>query len=149
METKTILQELRKKNRLSQDEMAARLFVTRQAVSKWERGEAVPGSDTLKLISKEFDVSINTLLGQPRELYCQACGMPLSDDSNISRESDGSYNEKYCRWCRVDGNYVGAPTIEEMIEVCVPHMGWPNPDEARDFLRKQLPQLEHWKQSKK
>ena len=76
--------------------------------------------------------------------FCQACGMPL-DDNSFSREADGSYNEKYCKWCWVDGSYVGASTIEEMIEVCLPHMNWMTPDEARKFLRKQLPQLEHWR----
>ena len=63
METKTVLFELRKKQGLSQDEMAARLFVTRQAVSRWEQGETVPNVDTLKLISKEFGISVDELLG--------------------------------------------------------------------------------------
>lgn len=36
-------------------------MVTRQAVSRWENGDTVPNTDTLKLLSKEFDVSINTL----------------------------------------------------------------------------------------
>lgn len=44
--------------------------------------------ETLKLLSKLFDVSINTLLGAPRKLICQCCGMPL-EDSNISKETDG------------------------------------------------------------
>jgi transcriptional regulator with XRE-family HTH domain len=147
METKDVLSELRKKHHLTQDEMAEKTVVTRQAVSRWENGETVPSTDTLKIISKVFGVSINTLLGQPRELHCQACGMPLNDDGNISRDPDGSFNEQYCRWCRIDGKYAGAPTVEEMVEVCLPHMGWANPDDAREFLRKQLPQLEHWKQS--
>ena len=90
-------------------------------------------------------MSINALLGQPDELYCQACGMPLKKDDDIAHEPDGSFNEKYCRWCWVDGKYVGAATVEEMIEVCLPHMGWPDQDAARAFLQKQLPQLEHWR----
>ena len=43
-------------------------------------GETVPNTETLKLLSKEFGVSINTLLGAPRKLICQCCGMPLEDD---------------------------------------------------------------------
>ena len=61
METKDIIYDLRTKKGLSQDELAERLFVTRQAVSRWENGETIPNVETLKLLSKFFDVSINTL----------------------------------------------------------------------------------------
>ena len=77
METKDIILELRAKKGLSQDELAEKLYVTRQAVSRWEKGETVPNTETLKLLSKFFDVSINTLLGSPREHICQCCGMRL------------------------------------------------------------------------
>ena len=77
METKEIILDLRTRNGLSQDELAEKIFVTRQAVSRWENGETIPGIETLKLLSKLFDVSINTLLGSPRKLICQCCGMPL------------------------------------------------------------------------
>ena len=66
MNTKEILYKLRTKNGMSQDALAEKVFVTRQAVSRWENGETVPNTETLKLLSKEFDVSINTLLGTPR-----------------------------------------------------------------------------------
>ena len=96
METKDIILELRTKNGLSQEELAEKVFVTRQAVSRWENGETVPNTDTLKLLSQLFDVSINTLLGSPHKLICQCCGMPL-DDSTLSREPDGAFNEDYCK----------------------------------------------------
>ncbi len=140
-----VLRRLRKKQGLSQDEMAEKCFVTRQAVSRWENGKTMPSIDTLALISKMFGVTINTLLGEPIKLYCQACGMPLADES-VSRGKDGSFDEKHCKWCYVEGNYVGPESMEEMIEVCVPHMHMPA-DAAREFLRKQLPQLEHWRES--
>lgn len=104
METKDVIFELRTKRRLSQEELAEKLFVTRQAVSRWEKGETIPNIETLKLLSKFFDVSINTLLGYPRELVCQCCGMPIND-CDISREIDGLFNEEYCRWCYADGEY--------------------------------------------
>ena len=94
METKDIILELRTKKCLSQEELAEKIFVTRQAVSRWENGETIPNTETLKLLSKEFDVSINTLLGSPQNLICQCCGMPL-EDSNISKEVDGFFNEEY------------------------------------------------------
>ncbi len=68
METKNVLYTLRTKKGLSQDELAEKVFVTRQAVSRWETGETRPGVETLKLLSNFFNVSINTLLGSPRQL---------------------------------------------------------------------------------
>ena len=79
METKEILLDLRTKHGLSQDALAEKIFVTRQAVSRWETGETVPNTETLKLLSRLYDVSINTLLVSPIKLVCQCCGMPLED----------------------------------------------------------------------
>ena len=104
METKDIIFQLRTQMGISQEELAKKVFVTRQAVSRWENGETIPNIDTLKLLSKLFDVSINTLLGSPQQLVCKCCGMPLADD-NISREIDGNFNEEYCKWCYADGDY--------------------------------------------
>ena len=106
MEIKDILKNLREKNNLTQEQLAERVQVTRQAVSRWETGETQPNTDTLKLLSRVFDVSINTLLGSPRKLVCQCCGMPLNEDGLISREQDGTYNEDYCKWCYIDGNFI-------------------------------------------
>ena len=92
MEICEILKNLREKNGLTQEQMADRVMVTRQAVSRWENGETQPNTETLKILSKEFGVSINTLLGAPRALVCQCCGMPLQEDDIISREPDGSFN---------------------------------------------------------
>ena len=54
---------LRKKNNLTQEEFANKLFLTRQAVSKYERGISIPSIDTLILISKTFNISLDELLG--------------------------------------------------------------------------------------
>ena len=97
MDTKDIILELRIKRGLSQEELAEKVFVTRQAVSRWENGETTPNTETLKLLSKLFDVSINTLLGSPRQLVCQCCGIPL-EDASISNETDGFFNEEYQKY---------------------------------------------------
>lgn len=104
MQTKDIIFELRTKKGLSQEELAEKIYVTRQAVSRWETGETIPNTETLKLLSKFFEVSINTLLGSPQKLVCQCCGMPL-EDCDISKEIDGFFNEEYCKWCYADGDY--------------------------------------------
>lgn len=147
METKDVIFELRTKNGLSQDELAEKLYVTRQTVSRWETGETVPNTETLKLLSKLFDVSINTLLGSPRKLICQCCGMPL-DDSTVSREPDGAFNEEYCKWCYTDGEFV-YKNLDELIDFLAGHMANENwsSEQARAYFELQLPQLGHWKQA--
>lgn len=145
METKDIILTLRTKSGLSQDELAKKMFVTRQAVSRWENGETIPNTETLKLLSKEFNVSINTLLGAPKQLICQCCGMPLNDDI-ISHDSDGSLNEDYCKWCYADGTYTYSD-MDDLINVCVEYMAKEGFDEsdARNHMKQKLPTLKYWK----
>ena len=145
METKNIILELRTKKGLSQEELAQKVMVTRQAVSRWENGETVPNTETLKLLSKEFDVSINTLLGAPRQLVCQCCGMPL-EDGIISHNGDGTLNEEYCKWCYADGTYTYS-NMDDLIDVCVKHMVNDKftEEQARSYIKQLLPSLDYWK----
>ena len=145
MSTKDVIYELRTKNHLSQDELAEKVFVTRQAVSRWETGETVPNTETLKLLSKLFNVSINTLLGSPHKLICQCCGMPL-DDTLIGRDQDGTPNEQYCKWCYADGTYTYSD-MDNLIDVCAPHMATDGftEEQARAYLKQMLPTLDYWK----
>ena len=147
MEVYEILKQLREKNNLTQEEMANRVNITRQAVSRWETGETQPNPEMLKVLSREFNVSINTLLGAPRQLYCQCCGMPLTEDSMISREPDKTFNEDYCKWCYTDGEFIYKQK-DSLIDFLLEHM--PNPqnqsdDERRKFYDSMLSQLKHWK----
>ena len=149
MEVREILKDLREKHALTQEQLAERVMVTRQAVSRWETGETQPNTETLKLLSREFGVSINTLLGAPRTLVCQCCGMPLSDDEMISREIDGSFNEDYCKWCYADGNFVYV-TKDALLDFLVSHM--PDPQGLPEAERRSnydfyLSQLRHWKEN--
>ena len=145
MNTKDVIYELRTKNGLSQDELAEKVFVTRQAVSRWENGETVPNTETLKLLSNLFNVSINTLLGSPQKLICQCCGMPLEDEI-IGRNHDGTLNEDYCKWCYADGTYTYSD-MDELIDVCVTHMVNENfsEEQARAYMKQKLPLLDYWK----
>ncbi len=145
METKDVLFELRSKHKMTQDELAEKVFVTRQAVSRWENGETIPNSETLKLLSKIFNVSINTLLGAPHRLICQCCGMPL-EDSVISHNADGSLNEDYCKWCYADGTYTYS-NMDDLVEVCVKNMTNEQftEEQARSYMKETLPKLDYWK----
>ena len=146
MEVRETIRNLREKHGLSQEQLAEHLMVTRQAVSRWETGETQPNTETLKLLSKEFDVSINTLLGSPRQLICQCCGMPITEDDIISREPDGSFNEDYCKWCYADGSYTYSD-MDDLIDVCVGHMTNQkfSEDQARAYMKQLLPTLDYWK----
>lgn len=112
-------------------------------------GETTPNTETLKLLSKLFDVSINTLLGSPRQLICQCCGMPL-EDSTISKETDGIFNEEYCKWCYVDGKFTYS-SMDDLINFCAEHMSNENwtSEQVRVYMKEMLPQLNYWKQSNK
>ncbi len=149
MGTQEVLYELRVKNGLSQDDLAEKVFVTRQAVSRWENGETVPNTETLKLLSRLYNVSINTLLGSPHKLVCQCCGMPL-EDAIIGRDSDGTPNENYCRWCYADGTYTYSD-MDDLIDVCVRNMAGENctEEQARAYLKETLPKLDYWKNYEK
>ncbi len=147
MEIREILKDLREKHHLTQEELAEKVLVTRQAVSRWETGETKPNIDTLRLLSREYGVSINTLLGSPRQLFCQCCGMPLTEDGYISREPDGAFNEDYCTWCYTDGKFAYA-SKDALVDFLLGHM--PNPDRLPDAQRREqfsqaLSQLKHWK----
>jgi transcriptional regulator with XRE-family HTH domain len=146
MEVKDILRNLREKNNLTQEQMAERLNVTRQAVSRWETGETQPNPEMLKVLSRKFDVSINTLLGSPRTLICQCCGMPLTEDSMISRDTDGNFDEDYCKWCYTDGKFT-YQSKEQLIDFCVEHLAtdaWPK-EQIRAHMEAVVPTLKHWR----
>ena len=146
METCEVLRSLRDQHGLTQEELAERLFVTRQAVSRWENGETLPNTDTLRRLSALFGVSINTLLGAPRQLYCYRCGMPLTDDI-LSREPDGTPNEDYCQWCYTDGNFTYSKK-EDLIDFCVEHLSSENwsKESVREYMTSLLPTLKYWKE---
>ncbi len=56
------LVSLRKANHLSQEELAAKIGISRQAVSKWERAEACPDTDNLILLANLYKISLDELL---------------------------------------------------------------------------------------
>ena len=145
METKEILQKLRVTHGMSQEELAGKVFVTRQAVSRWENGETVPNTETLKLLSELYGVSIDLLLGSPRKQICQCCGMPI-DENAVSHEKNGSLNGDYCKWCYADGVYMYS-NMDDLIEVCVKNMtdAEHTESEVREYLKTILPQLDYWK----
>ena len=74
--------------------------------------------------------------------------MPL-EDSNISKDVDGFFNEEYCKWCYADGEYT-YHNMDELIEVCVANMANEkfSSEQARAYMKEMLPKLDYWKQYK-
>ena len=83
IETANRLVELRKKNNLSQEELAEKLGVSRQAVSKWERSEASPDTDNLIALAEIYGMSLDELIfGEKR-------GNNAEDDKSEKRDGEG------------------------------------------------------------
>ena len=67
MKTKDIIYELRNKAGLSQDDLAQLIFISRQAVSRWETGETMPSIDALRALSQVFNVSVEDIFEYEEE----------------------------------------------------------------------------------
>ena len=73
------IKKLRKSKGLSQEELAIKLNVVRQTVSKWENGLSVPDSSMLIALADELDTSVGVLLGEP-------VAEPIQDDLKVISE---------------------------------------------------------------
>ncbi len=94
------LYNLRQKYRLSQEEFAEKLGVSRQAVSKWERSEAYPDTDNLITISEIFKITIDELLNSRLD------GTPIfsASGSTIDHEAENEDDEKLVDYKSDAGN---------------------------------------------
>lgn len=101
IETANILLQFRKKSGLSQEELASKIGVSRQAVSKWERAEASPDTDNLILLAKVYGVTLDELLtGDPEEILNRN-KQDLEDnkteenvDTDTGKESENNENNE-------------------------------------------------------
>ena len=137
---------IRRAHNLTQEGLAAKLYVTRQAVSRWERGEVTPGIDMMKLIGAVTGEPLSHLLEMP-EHYCESCGMYLTPD-DLGTDANGKKNDHYCKWCYDHGEYTYDTTMEAMIEDCAPRLAETEGitlDEAVSLMGAVLPQLERWR----
>ncbi len=99
------LLQYRKKNNLSQEELAGKIGVSRQAVSKWERAEASPDTDNLILLAKLYGVTLDELLqgkSEPEKVKMEEENIKADDSENLkaeninfeSKENRSNNNEK-------------------------------------------------------
>jgi len=145
MSTGNILKSLRDATMMTQPNLAKKFHLKRQAVSRWENDETIPGPDLLVTLSKVFGVSIDVLLNSSEERYCECCGMPI-EPSIMGINSNGELDPRYCKWCLDEGKFVYTDP-DQMLDFLVtnlPQEGM-SKDECRKFYQKHLLELPYWK----
>jgi DNA-binding XRE family transcriptional regulator len=148
MAIKDVLAQVRKEKGVTQEELARKVYVTRQAVSRWETGDSEPSIDMRKLLANVLDVPVVDLLDLPDEPACQCCGTPFAvPNMPFGTNADGTENHDYCGWCYHDGKFSGLG-LDETIEHNVPYLmeatGYTQ-EEAVSFMGAILPTLKRWK----
>lgn len=148
MAFKDVLAQARKTRGMTQEGLAQQVFVTRQAVSRWERGDGEPSIDMRKLLARVLDVPVTDLLDLPDVPACQCCGTPFDvPNMPFGTNADGTENHDYCRWCYQDGEFTDSG-LDEIIERNVPYLmqatGY-SQEEAVSFMGALLPTLKRWK----
>ena len=83
---------LRRKSGLSQEQLAEKIGVSRQAISKWEGGLSVPELDKLKALSEFFHVSIDELTSDQETDPSPGCGEPKAPAASSTASSRGKGN---------------------------------------------------------
>lgn len=146
---KAMILDIRTKNHLTQEQFAEKLFVTRQAVSRWENGDSIPNVETLKMISENFGVSMDDLLGVKRNTICQCCTYPLHNINELGTNKDGTLNTDYCIYCYKDGAWVDPNlTVQGVVDYTIPFMTSPSmsAEQARNYLEDFVPTLKRWRE---
>lgn len=144
-----IIAKIRAEKGLTQEQMARDLFVTRQAVSRWETSETSPGVDMVKLICVTYSIPLERFFEMPLDYYCQCCSMPIPDEALHGTEADGSKSDHYCKWCYQDGDFTAQGVdMDEFIEATAQMeadaLGISR-EEAVSLMATLLPHLERWK----
>ena len=91
LETANRLYELRKKHNLSQEELAEKLGVSRQAVSKWERSEASPDTDNLIALAKIYSLTLDELIYGEKEDKTEEKDEEKTEEKQEEKVEEGSY----------------------------------------------------------
>lgn len=100
------LVNLRKTNNLSQEALAEKLGISRQAVSKWERAEASPDTDNLILLARLYGISLDDLLKTDDEI-------PRKDESSADSKEEDEGKSKKRRKDYVNVSLKGVHVIDE------------------------------------
>ena len=115
---------LRKRNSLSQEALAEKLGISRQAVSKWERAEASPDTDNLILLSRIYGISMDELLSTEDEIPVSYMDMEEEKlpEKEIREEEGG--NPVSGKKNRMNMYYIGLSGIHCKDKDSEVHVGW-------------------------
>jgi transcriptional regulator with XRE-family HTH domain len=141
------IQEHREKKGLTQDALAEKIGVSRQSISKWELGQALPEVDKIVALSRLLNTTTDELLIK-QEGVCQSCAMPF-EYGRPGTNADGTDNEDYCEHCFEKGKFkYPSATMDGVIDVriqyIVPH-AYPDTETARKAMNELFPTLKRWK----
>ena len=118
-----VIKVVREERGLTQSQFAHELFVTQQALSRWEKGTADPSIDMIRLISTRFEVPMARLMEMPDNGFCQSCAMPFYRPEDHGTEPDGTRSGDYCNYCYEDGVFLQAyANSDELVAACAPMM---------------------------
>ncbi len=121
------IKSLRKSKGLSQQELAVKLNVVRQTISKWEQGLSVPDSDMLILISEALEAPVSTLLGEtvaePKADALQAISEKL-EIINLQLAQRKATRRKILHWLLISLCTAIATISAVFIVLNSPYLGW-------------------------
>ena len=121
------IKAIRKSKGLSQQELAIRLNVVRQTISKWEQGLSVPDSDMLVSISEVLETSVSTLLGETvmeTEVDTLKAISEKLEVINLQLAQRKTTRRKILHWLLISMCMVIVITSAVLISINSPYLGW-------------------------
>ncbi|MFR2481108.1 MAG: zinc ribbon domain-containing protein [Bifidobacterium longum] len=144
-----VIKVVREERGLTQSQFAHELFVTQQALSRWEKGTAEPSIDMIRLISTRFEAPMARLMEMPDNGFCQSCAMPFYRPEDHGTEPDGTRSGDYCNYCYDDGVFLqDYANSDELVAACAPMMAESchiSVEQAEDCMSALLPNLKRWR----
>ena len=86
------IKKLRKENNLSQEQLAEKLNVSRQAISKWEANKAYPDIENLILLRKIFDVTLDDLIIDENNIKSEYINKSIDSDNNDNSDNNDKWH---------------------------------------------------------
>lgn len=109
------IQKHRQSENLTQEQLAEKVAVTRQAVSRWENGDSLPDINMVTKLANLFCITTDELLGVDSRI-CQSCGAVVADLEERGTEENGEKSPIFCSHCRKNGQFTHDEKMEELAQ---------------------------------